>query len=1078
MDGKSLLGKLAKTSVEKEVENLFNKFLGITEKLRYIANSDGLAGDKLFEYKFEANFSTDGIWRKNSYKALAQSIYYLKKISDMKVEQVYRLPSLIVIIDKSGGFIVPSQMVERIVGDNERGLEVDWLRASSSPDTVLIDWLIQKDFFKAFSINYYDFKIPGVLENFRQAIQTSKVQPAKIEINENNFVSIFSVWKSLFCETEKDQRQVADNYVLDINLKFEFLEKRDILINIENNRTWKVPREKYELFWSYFKRPPSAQVQQHILAHKDCLYDWQVRNDTGDFYTPIEIAKIANRYISEYLNLEKRISATWWDPAAGGANLFIESPNRENVILSTLEKTDYGTLKTIAPFKRSVIERFNFLKDKIPATIDKKLKAYDRPLIFLLNPPFNNQTGHSKGKDEDPNNVGSDFIQMQDSSEISMRDIRSAFSRFMYRIDKICEEYEYEDDVIVGIFSTTTWINGEDSEEFYKYWVRRYDFIKGFLVPSKLFRGTKGDWPVMFGMWQRKKKADFDLKQTHLRLDIFDENLEKVGVKDYVPFCGSVVKLKDFINKDIFRKQEKIPTIPLKNEYQVYDKGEPYIDYMYKGGLGYLRTIANDVQNSSGKLILLSRPYGGDNHNGLTITKENFESCLMVYGIRKSVKENWINHKDEFLIPSNVIEQAKFQNLKRKAILWSILDGGYTSALGEIKYKNRKERVFNEFFALEIGFLRKQRNISIGDIPDQNSFASLWIKQNKDYFTATEKEAMKAYEDFISASFNSGSRKFAAKNRFVNMPDASPRQLINGLYSAVESHHFTKEELECVKIYRSSVAKLKQDISQRVYELGILSNTKVFVDEEVEAIEATPVKIEVNSDESSKTAATQKTKRLFSKDELDEIVEKRTALSAYILNSLDGDKNLMRTKLAKILYTCDMEITHDLGTNYLRDAAGPLDKDLIYSKKVGVEALGSKNEIFETKETGKNIRYKIGKNAKSYSSRAQKIFKLELASIDKVVEIYRPLNTEQAEIVATIYACWNDFIIDGVKPTDEQIIQEFREKWHDKKKRFAPKRIEDAITWMRKKKLTPKGIKGHTAVKKEKKKSDDDDVPF
>src|SRR5690606_9640227 len=175
----------------------------------------------------------------------------------------------------------------------------------------------------------------------------------------------------------------------------------------------------------------------------------------------------------------------------------------------------------------------------------------------------NNQTGHSKGQKEDPNNVGTDFIQMQDSAEITLRDIRSAFSRFMYRIDKIADEYEYEDDVVVGLFSTTTWINGEDSEEFYKYWVRRYDFVSGFMIPSKLFRGTSGHWPVMFSLWQRKKKANYELNQTHIRLDIFDKNLSKVGVKDYVPFSSTVTKLKDFINKEIFKKKAKIPTIPL-----------------------------------------------------------------------------------------------------------------------------------------------------------------------------------------------------------------------------------------------------------------------------------------------------------------------------------------------------------------------------------------------------------------------------------------------------------------------------------------------------------------------------------
>lgn len=220
-----------------------------------------------------------------------------------------------------------------------------------------------------------------------------------------------------------------------------------------------------------------------------------------------------------------------------------------------------------------------------------------------------------------------------------------------------------------------------------------------------------------------------------------------------------------------------------------------------------------------------------------------------------------------------------------------------------------------------------------------------------------------------------------------------------------------------------------------------------------------------------------KRKKLLTKEELEQIIEKRSVLSAYVFTSLDGDSNLMRTKLAKILYTCDMEMSDDLGTNYLRDAAGPLDKDLIYSEKVGVEALGEKYGIFEANTSVRGVKYKIGKNAKAFSSRASSLFKKDIKAIDKVIEIFKPLDTEQSEIVATVYACWNDFLVQGIKPTEEQIIKEFREKWHDKKKRFSSQRIAKAIEWMKQKKLFPKGIKGQTTSKTAKKK-EDEVIPF
>ena len=696
--------------------------------------------------------------------------------------------------------------------------------------------------------------------------------------------------------------------------------------------------------------------------------------------------------------------------------------------------------------------------------------------MFFLNPPFNNQTGHSDGKAKDPNVVGEEFIHMKDTAEIGLRDIRSAFAKFMYKIEKISEEYDYEDDVIVGLFSKSTWINGEDSESFYKFWMRRYEFVSGFLVPSKVFRGTKGNWPVMFSIWRRKKEVNYELTQSHLRFDVFDESLQKVGVKDYIPYPQNVKKLKEYIDKECLKKLKKVPTVPLKNDHQVYDKGEPYIDYMHEGGLGYLRTISNDVQNSSAKLMLLSRPYGGDNHNGLTIVPSNFENCLFVYGVRKSIKCNWLNDKDEFLIPEHIVNSNAFTTFKKKAALYSILDGGYTSALGEVKYKRVKERVFNEFFALDLKFLKKQRNISIGDIPEKDPFAASWIKSNKQYFNLTCQKALDAYEDFIVASFESGNRSLASKERFLNMPDASPRQLLNGLY-ALNEHKLSKKESEALKNYKEALQELRIEVEKDVYNLGVLANSKVFEDEEIQDILDTPIIAAPAASPAANVEKTKaKTKKLLTKSEFDEIIQKRVSLASYLVEAFKDDPNFKRTKFAKLLYTIDMEIDEDLGTTYKRDAAGPLDKDLIYSSKVGIEELGRKYQAFMTSDSSRGVQYKPLPNLKAQYRNAKEIFKKEIKKVDHVVEVFKPFNTEQSEIVATIYACWNDFLANGVKPSDEQIVQEFREQWHDKKKRFSPKRILDAISWMKKKKLVPKGTKTRTSKKE--KASKKEEIPF
>ena len=76
---------------------------------------------------------------------------------------------------------------------------------------------------------------------------------------------------------------------------------------------------------------------------------------------------------------------------------------------------------------------------------------------------------------------------------------------------------------------------------------------------------------------------------------------------------------------------------------------------------------------------------------------------------------------------------------------------------------------------------------------------------------------------------------------------------------------------------------------------------------------------------------------------------------------------------------------------------------------------------------------------------------------DRLLDLLGGLDTEQAEILATCYALWNDSLLDGRPPTDKQIIREFRSNWHPNKKKFPPGRIQDCLNWIRRNTLVPQG---------------------
>jgi hypothetical protein len=78
-------------------------------------------------------------------------------------------------------------------------------------------------------------------------------------------------------------------------------------------------------------------------------------------------------------------------------------------------------------------------------------------------------------------------------------------------------------------------------------------------------------------------------------------------------------------------------------------------------------------------------------------------------------------------------------------------------------------------------------------------------------------------------------------------------------------------------------------------------------------------------------------------------------------------------------------------------------------------------------------------------------------AIDALLELFRPLDTNSCEVVATLFAAWNDLLLTGVEPTDEKIFFEARENWHPKKLNIPMQKWQRALDWMRKQNLVPKG---------------------
>jgi hypothetical protein len=69
----------------------------------------------------------------------------------------------------------------------------------------------------------------------------------------------------------------------------------------------------------------------------------------------------------------------------------------------------------------------------------------------------------------------------------------------------------------------------------------------------------------------------------------------------------------------------------------------------------------------------------------------------------------------------------------------------------------------------------------------------------------------------------------------------------------------------------------------------------------------------------------------------------------------------------------------------------------------------------------------------------------------------------RAELLATVFAAWNDLLIDRRSPSDDDIIREAY-AWHESKQHFEPDRITESICWLKKHDFAPTSIGPRTVL--------------
>lgn len=138
-------------------------------------------------------------------------------------------------------------------------------------------------------------------------------------------------------------------------------------------------------------------------------------------------------------------------------------------------------------------------------------------------------------------------------------------------------------------------------------------------------------------------------------------------------------------------------------------------------------------------------------------------------------------------------------------------------------------------------------------------------------------------------------------------------------------------------------------------------------------------------------------------------------------------------------------------TQYQRQKHGPYDARIEEYEKVLM-----KNGWVDIK-AGSPVKYTQTETFEAYREKYQSYYGHIDDDIQRLCSFLQPMKTSKAERVATLLAAWNDFILQGIKPTDSQLVQEVRSNWTPNKAHSSKSTWLGTLVEMKAYKIIPSG---------------------
>ncbi len=491
----------------------------------------------------------------------------------------------------------------------------------------------------------FPFGDPDLLRFVKRNLLVGNERTNRLHVTRNNFPFVYQKWvrtvkPSIAVDWALARKQGihdADFFLADLLSKDNATLMQKLFVVLRGNHyladrqldpsgfftekrvDFKDGQKAHAQFWNQYRRPPRKEFWSFINERRDLLMPPDIRERQGSFFTPQIWVEKAQEAIAAVLGEDWQDDHYVWDCAAGTGNLLagLDPKAKYRVWASTLQKGDvdimHERIANGAALLDSHVFQFDFLNgsfDDLPNGLRDIINDPEkrRKLVVFINPPYA-EADNRKG--EGRSGVATTMIREKYADKMGYAK-RELFIQFATRIDQEIRG------CIIAKFGTPKDVAAPKFTVFREFFNPK--LLSMFLVPAWTFDNVKGRFPIAFSIWDTSCREKIDIAEA----EVFNADGNSAGKKTLVCYDG-----KKVINDWVLTFEEKAAT-----------------------SIGTMMAIATDFQNQ--QLCRLEPPNRPWNHQfQWQVTRNNLVQSCIYFAVRHCIEADWINHYDQFLLPSD-----------------------------------------------------------------------------------------------------------------------------------------------------------------------------------------------------------------------------------------------------------------------------------------------------------------------------------------------------------------------------------------------------------------------------------------